>query len=323
MDFLACTATFLRVAEAGSLSSAARSLRVSLSVVSRHLAWLERELGAPLLARTTRRLELTDAGRRFRERAAVLLREASEARASVRGPRALAGRLTLSASVSLGALRVVPSLPAFLDAHPRLDLELRLEDRAADLVGEGVDVALRGGFAPPDSASVIAQPVATFRQLLVASPAYLRARGTPRSLDDLARHVAVRGPSAPAPWHFEVGGEARAVSVPTRLRVGTLLGLAEAAVAGLGLAALPEFVVQRALAARALRALDVGAALPTVTVRALYRTESRGDARVEALVAHLRRTVPTAARGPGAPAGARGPAAKAATPARRPRPPRA
>lgn len=296
MDLLGRARTLVRVVDAGSLSSAARSLGLSLAAVSRQISSLEEELGAPLLVRTTRRTSLTDAGTRFLEHARRLAREADAARASVRPDSAIGGRVVLSTSVTLGVLRVVPAMPKLLGAHSTLELELRLEERAADLVSEGVDIALRAGLVVPDTTGLVAQPVATFERTLVASPAYLRRNGTPRTSAALASHPAVLGTRSTARWEIDEDAGTRSVTVTPRLRVDTLLGIRAAVLAGLGIALLPDFVVANDLHTGALRALLPAAELRPVMAHAIYRIESRGTPRIDAIVAHLRATVPLASR---------------------------
>src|SRR5215470_1968467 len=149
-------ATFVRIVEAGSLSAAARSLRLSLPAVSRQLTALEDELGARLLVRSTRRMSLTDAGRRWYEGSSRILREVDETRAQIESPSDVHGHLVISSGISIGLGLVVPSLSRVAERYPRLSIELRLEDRLTDLVGDAVDVAIRGGTAPPDSTAYIA-----------------------------------------------------------------------------------------------------------------------------------------------------------------------
>jgi DNA-binding transcriptional LysR family regulator len=294
VDFLRRVATFVQVAEAGSLSRAARSMRVSVPAISRQIAALEAELGAKLLVRTTRSLRLTDEGQLFRRHAIRLLSEASEARASVRPELAVAGPLVVSASVTLGVLRMVPALPVLLANHSGLRLELRLEDRAVDIAAEGIDVAVRGGRAPPDTASLVARQVANYRCFVVASETYLRARGAPRTLDQLAKHAAIVGTSSPSTWKFIRNEKPITVPISPFLRVGTMLGIRAAAMAGLGLAVLPHFAIAGDLEAGGLRAVLPGALLAPMPVSAVYRAELRGSAKVDAFVAHLRATLPTA-----------------------------
>jgi len=294
MDFLAKAETFVRIIETGSFSGAGRSLNLSLAAISRQIAALEGELGAKLLLRTTRSLNPTDEGRRFHEHAKRLLREAEAARASVRPEGAITGSLVVSASVSLGILRIVPSLPKLFSAHPALELSLRLEDRSADLVSEGVDIAVRAGLDLPDTTSLVGQPLATFSRVLVASPAYLRRSGTPRSVAALAEHRAILGLDGSGSWSFVEAGVVRSVAMNAQLRVGTLLAVRAAALAGLGVAILPNFVVAQQLSDRSLKVLLSSAELTPVSAHALYRVEHRGNPRFDAIIRHLRQTVPLA-----------------------------
>jgi len=294
MDFLGKAETFVRIVESGSFSAAGRSLGLSLAAISRQVAALEAELDAKLLLRTTRSLHLTDEGRRFHEHATRLLREADAARSSVRPGGAIAGQLVVSASVTLGMLRIVPALPQLFTAHPSLDLALRLEDRSSDVVSEGVDVAVRAGMALPDTTSLVAHRLATFQRVLVATPAYLKRRGSPRSVAALSEHEAVLGLDSSGLWEFVEAGVARSVTVRARLRVGTLLAVRTAVLAGMGVSILPDFVVAEALQARTLKALLTEAELAPVSAEALYRVESRGLPRIEALLRHLRASLPLA-----------------------------
>lgn len=288
MDFLGKAATFVRIVEAGSFSAAARSLRMSLAAVSRQLGALESEVGAKLLVRTTRSLQLTEEGRRFHVHASRLVQEAEAARASVRTDGSLAGPLVVSASVTLGVLRVVPSVRKLTDAHPRLELELRLEDREVDLVSEGVDIAIRAGLALPDTTSLLSQKLATYQRLVVAAPSYLRRRGTPKTIAALAQHAAVIGARSDGRWTFPE----ETVTVRPVLRVSTLLGVREAVLGGTGIAIFPDFVVHEALASGALKALLPDANLKPAIAHALYRAEMRGAARIETMLGHLRAALP-------------------------------
>jgi DNA-binding transcriptional LysR family regulator len=292
VDFLQRVSAFVQVAEAGSFSRVARSLRVSVPAISRHIAALERELGTTLLVRTTRAVRLTDEGQLFLPRATRLLAEAAEARASVRPDVAMWGRLVVSASVTLGILRIVPGLHSFLAKHPGLRLELRLEDRAVDILTEGIDVAVRGGRPPPDTSNLVAKNLATFRCCVVGSESYLRARGTPRTLDQLSKHAAITGVSSPSHWQFKRGEKPIVVPIDPVLRVGTVLGIREAVVAGLGLAVLPHFVVADDVEAGKLRVISPGAVLAPMKVCAVYRAQLRGAPKVEAFVSYLRASMP-------------------------------
>lgn len=149
-DFLARAKTFLRVVEAGSLSGAARSMRVSLAAISRQLSSLERELGVTLLVRTTRALQLTDAGHRFHEHVSRLVQEEESARVSMHNEQTICGSVRATASVAIGVLRILPALPTLLEAHPAFAVDLRLDDRVGDLVADGIDLAVSADLAITD-----------------------------------------------------------------------------------------------------------------------------------------------------------------------------
>ncbi|HEU4406663.1 MAG TPA: LysR family transcriptional regulator [Polyangiaceae bacterium] len=291
MDLLAQMATFVRVVEAGSLSAAARDLRLSPAAVSRQLGDLEARLGGALVRRTTRALAVTDAGRRYYAECVRLLRELDEAGELVREGAAVRGQLTVSAPVTFGLARVWPALPALLGAHPGLRVDLRLEDRVIDLVADNVDVAIRVSVAMPDSASLVAHELARYERLVVAAPSYLRRRGTPKTPEALASHEALvhaSGGGGVGAWRLARGGREVVVRPEGAVRTNALYVLRDAAVRGLGVALLPTWLVDDELASGALRALLRDWAAPAAAVVAVHRTELRGVARVRALLDHLR-----------------------------------
>jgi DNA-binding transcriptional LysR family regulator len=287
MDLLSQMATFVRVVEGGSLSAAARASHLSLPAVSRQLRTLEEDLGAPLVLRSTRRLSVTDAGRRWYEHCVRALREVEEGRTAVRATRGARGTLVVSAPVTLASLLVLPRLPRLVKTHPELAVDLRLEDQFVDLVAEGVDVAVRGGAAPPDSTAFVAHPLLSFSRHAVASPAYLRKRGTPRDPTQLARHeclVQLGGAGPHTRWSFTRGEAEHIVEVRGRLRANAPLALRDLARAGLGIALLPTWLTADDVAAGSLRALFEGWSGPSVTAWAIYRAELRGSARIRAFL---------------------------------------
>lgn len=292
MDLLTQMTTYVRIVEAGSLSAAARRLRRSLPAVSRQLRALEDELGATLVLRTTRRLTVTEAGRDYYERCLRILRDVDDAQAAARRPDDVRGRLAISASVTFGLLRIAPLLPALRAAHPHLHLELRIDDHFGDLIADGIDVALRGGVSPPDSAGLITAPIGAYPRIPVAAPAYLRRRGEPREPEALARHdalVQITGTGAPATqWRFTQGERAAQIGVRDVFASNALITLRDAAIAGLGVAVLPRWLCAEALAAGRLKALLPRWSAPEARLYALYRAELRGAARVRAFVEHVR-----------------------------------
>ncbi len=152
--------------------------------------------------------------------------------------------------------------------------------------------ALATSSGLPKRCRGVAHSLATFQRVLVASPAYLKRTSTPRTVSALSEQRAVLGLDSSGAWQFTEGGAARSVPVRSQLRVGTLLAGRAAAIAGLGVAILPDFVVAEALAERTLKALLPACQLAPVSAQALYRVENRGTPRIEALLRHLRATVP-------------------------------
>ncbi len=313
MHLLDLMETFVRIADAGSLSAAARARRRSLALVSRQLRALEDQLGAPLVRRTTRRMDLTPSGRTYLEHCRRILGAVDEAAASVSSPAELRGELVVSAPSSFGLERLSPLLPDFMRDHPGLRLEMRFDDRAIDLIEEGVDLALRAGIAPPDSASLVARPLATYDRILCASPRYLGARGTPQHPEELAHHDCLvlgtrRGShvlrfSGPPPCEVEVGA---------RYRANTVIAIRDAALAGLGIGWLPAWAAEEELASGALRRVLPGAPLPQVVLHAIYHRDARRTARIAAFVEYLQRHLPRILTSAGAP-----PVKRARRPARR------
>ncbi len=281
-------ATFVQVAEAGSISEAARRLRLSKSVVSERLGELERSLGTVLLHRTTRRLSLTEDGIAFLERAARIAREVEDAAAEIAERRgSLAGPLRLSAPVTFGRMHLGPALYPFLAAHPGITLALDLDDRRVDVAAEGYDAVIRHG--PVEDSRLVALRLASSRRSLVASPGYLARRGRPGSLAELEAHDGIfysnRGV---ADWRL--AGPAGAVLVRARaaLRVNNGDVMRDAAIAGLGIALLPSFIAGEALRAGTLHSIDVGAAAEPEFIFLAHAEGRRSSAKLRALASHLR-----------------------------------
>jgi DNA-binding transcriptional LysR family regulator len=287
MDLLAQMATFVSVVDGKSLSAAARAQRVSLPAVSRQLRALEEELGASLIVRSTRRLHVTDAGRRWYEHCARVLREVEEARASVRSTKAVRGTLVVSASLTFGSVVVLPKLAKLAERHPHLVIDLRLEDQLVDLVGEGVDIAIRAGSPPPDSTAYVAHPLMTMDRILVASPRWLRKHGTPREPEQLARRpclVQVTVAGVLVKWWLRRKDEDRTIDVRGQLRSNAPIALRDLAGAGAGIAYLPDFLVAPDLAAGRLRRVLPEWKSPPWRALAIHRAELRGDPRLRAFL---------------------------------------
>jgi DNA-binding transcriptional LysR family regulator len=290
MDLLAQMATFVRVVDGKSLSAAARGLHLSLPAVSRQLRALETELGASLVTRSTRRMHLTEAGERWYTHCVRVLREIEDAKASVRTTKSVRGRLVVSASLSFGLHFVVRALPGLSVRHPRLAIDLRLEDQLVDLVGEGVDVALRAGSPPPDSTAFLASPLTTMTRVLVAAPAWLRRHPvkSPLQLVGVPCLTQITPGGAVVRWVLQKGVEMVTPEVSGPLRATAPLALRELAIGGAGIAYIPEWIAREELAARRLVRVLPDWSSPPIAASAVYRTSLRGDARVQAFVAALR-----------------------------------
>lgn len=228
---------FIRVVETGSFSTAARVLNLGQPTISKTIAGLEERLGIRLLARSTRKLTPTEAGVAFYERALRAVTEANEAEAAARGVGAgLEGRLRISVAVTFSRLHLVPRLGDFLNAHPKLQLELVMDDRPRDLVAENIDVALRMG-ALTDS-SLRARKLAKSDRLVLASPAYLSRKGVPATPTDLLEHDAIiySQSTGGEEWSFRRGTSETLIRLPRRLMLTAAEGVRAAVIAGQGFA---------------------------------------------------------------------------------------
>jgi len=287
MDLLEKMSTFVRVVEAGSLSAAAKQLRISPAAVSRQIATLETEVRAALLARTTRSMALTAAGREYYTRCVRILSDVEDAQTALRGD-PMDGPLSISAPVTFGTARVIPHLVAFRKRHPRIRLDLRLEDRLVDPVSENVDVLLRVGGLP--SEALVAHRLLTFSRILVASPAYLRSRGEPKTPEALAKHCALAHTRGDGHQQLSLQKDGRTTSTMMSVvfRSNSLFALRQLAIAGDGVALLPDWFVENEVERRSLRVVLPGWNGEPFSAYAMHRVELRGAPRVRAFIDYLR-----------------------------------
>ena len=278
---------FVEVARAKNFSAAGRRLDVPVATLSRRIAAMEREFGVRLFDRTTRRVELTEAGARYFERCAHLADEARLAQEALRETATRpGGHLRLSMPVDLGVYVIGPLLPEFARQFPGITLDVDLSSRNADLVGDHVDVAIRLGEVKGDQ--LVVRRVGLAERALFASPTYLDVRGTPSHPDELAGHegLLLRAPRMQARWRLERDGVAVDVTVHGRVMVnnhGLTRLLAER---GMGIAALTPDLVRDALASgRLVRVLPQWAMAPLL-VHAVMSSRLQ-PARVKAFVAFL------------------------------------
>ncbi len=240
--------TFVEVADAGGVSPAARRLGVAKSIVSRRLGRIEAELGVQLLARTTRGAALTEAGATFREHAARACAEIDAARETILPSGDLRGRLRIAAPLSFGPTHFASVLAEMARRHPQLHVHTAYSDRFVDLVAEGFDCAIRVGYL--QDSTLVARCVGPLYGRLVASPEYLDAHGAPEVPGDLAAHEALmQGTEA---WQFMDGDEVITVHPRGRFKADNGTALIAAAVAGLGIAWLPDGLTRDYVASGAL-----------------------------------------------------------------------
>ena len=290
LDRLTGMQVFASVASSGSLSAAARALGMSQTMATKHMAALEGRLGVKLLHRTTRRLTLTEAGRAYLDAAERILGEVADADAeAAAGAAEVRGTLRLNVPVSFGIREIAPLIPDFLGNHPALSIDLGLNDRQVDLIEEGWDLAVRIGAMA--SSSMIARKLAPCFTVVCAAPRYLAAKGTPRSIADLARHdclgYTLSRTIGADTWLF--GGE-RNISVAVRgsLKANNGDALTAAAVAGEGIVYQPTFLVAREIAAGLLVPIELDQP-PIVLdgIFAIYPADRRPPAKVRAFIDFL------------------------------------
>lgn len=251
MDKLKSLTIFLRSAQSGSFSEAARQLGMAPSAVSRAVLRLEDELGVRLLQRTTRSLTLTEAGDRFYQRAQQILNDLEEAELEVKRSQSMPiGTLRLDLSFAFGKLHIAPALLRFTTQYPELNLNVSFNDRLIDLIEEGIDATVRIGLS--SDSSLIMHHLATAHYTTCASPQYLAQYGTPTTPTDLLQHRCVnfifpqtgREPE----WKFEQDGKALDFAVDSYLRFNNSEVILEAVIQGAGVVQVPKFIAAKAIA---------------------------------------------------------------------------
>jgi len=242
---------FAQTARRGSFAEAARDLGSSPSTVAKSVARLEAQLGVKLFHRTTRRVSLTGDGERLYRRCERVLAEVEDLQAEAAGARATpSGTLRIDLPITYGRRIVMPLLAELVRRHPALKLDVRLQDGYADLVRDGVDLAIRVG--PLRDSTLVARRVDWQQLVIVASPDYLSEQGAPARIEDLARHSAIvfRMPTSGRhrPWQVRQGRRQVELQPEPRTLVNDGEGMVAAAVMGLGLAQIPDYMASDELA---------------------------------------------------------------------------
>lgn len=249
MENLGDVAVFVKVVECGSFTAAAERLDLSKSVISKYVTRLEDRLGARLLNRTTRKLSLTEAGQAFYHKSRMALQDLDEAENEVSRlqgqPR---GILRLNAPMSFGILQIAPLLAEFHDQYPEVRVDLNLDDRKLDVIGQGFDVSLRISDLP--DSSLIARRLCQCQHSVVAAPRYLEVMGQPKSPAELSMHrvLTYRYQESSISWEFRYADNTiENIQIDGHTRINNSLAIREAVLAGLGIARMPTFAISDAV----------------------------------------------------------------------------
>lgn len=281
---------FVRAVETGSFSAAARNLGLSHPSVSRMISDLESRVGSKLLLRNTRRIVLTEAGQVFLGRVRCVLDDLEQAGEAARGADSLKGLLRIAMSTVMAVKVVIPCLPAFLEAYPSLKVELLISDEMHDLVAEGADIAIR--FGTLENSAFGSRKLATIPRVLIASPAYLCAKGTPLSPAELFSHECIAGPggSASQYWTFAasgIHGDTVSVKVEPRVQVTSAIAVLACAKIGLGITISALWACDSELKSGTLVTLLDNYKLPPLEVHAVFPAGREPSQKVKLFTTYL------------------------------------
>ena len=300
MDRIDAMRLFVRVAELGSFSAVAQQMGVARSVVTRQIAALESHLGAKLLARSTRRLSLTPGGAAYLEKCRVILNLIDVAETGLAEERQIPrGLIRLSLPLVYGLKYLAPLLLEFAGLYPEVELDMEFSDRRARLIEEGIDIAVRitTRLEPGD----VVRLLGSGRMKVVASADYLARHGEPRHPEELIHHQCLGYTEAAGGqrWSFIVDGVPQAFPIRPRIRANNGEVLREAAIAGMGIIAQPDFIVAQALADGRLVPVLADWRLPPVGIHALYASRSHLAPKVRSFIDYLVERLGADAAGPG------------------------
>jgi DNA-binding transcriptional LysR family regulator len=290
MDQFKQISTFVDVVTKGSLSAAARAEGIAPAMIGRRLDALEERLGVKLLQRTTRKIALTHEGTAFLEDCQRILTELEEAENAVSERSAKAsGHLLVSAPAGFGRQHVAPLLPSFLAEHRELTVTLNLNDRVVDLIGEGVDIAIR--IASLTDSNLIGVKLADNKRVVVGSPAYLQRYGVPQTLDDLTKHncLAISSDGSQRGWTFRQAGKNVTLKVAGNMVCNDGAVLHDWALAGKGLAWRSMWEVGTAIKSGQLQTMLDEFAAPGNDIYAVFAQRRHMPLRIRAFVEFLRR----------------------------------
>lgn len=289
MDRITALQLFVRAVETGSFSKAARDVQLTQPTVTKHVAALEKKLGARLLNRNTRGLSLTEIGAAYYEKCKAILEQFEEADNLVNLRHAeVSGRLRIGTSVALGRRVITPLILEFMRRHPQVQVDLGFVDTYVDLVAQGIDVAIRMGQLADSSLG--ARYLGSNPWLMVAAPKYLKQHGTPKTPSDLSKHNVLRYSTVHSDdrLHF-VSRESKRITVTVHgnLRSNNLSTVLAAVRADMGPAALPNYVAASSLRDGKVLPILSNFTLPTQEIHAVYPSPKQVSSKVSTLIAFL------------------------------------
>lgn len=285
MDTIYLMTVFVAVAEQLGFAGAARRLDLSPTAATRAIQQLEQQLGASLLERSSRRVQLTAAGQAYLDEARSVLAMLREADAVAAGINAEpSGHLRVTAPVLFGKLFVMPGIAEYLRRFPETSVSAMFVDRTVNLIDEGFDVAIRLGQLPDSGMKALR--LGHVRRVVCASPAYLAKKGVPAHPDDLQQHaiIATDGPARQVNWRFGTAGSAVTVKLKPRLGVVSNDAAIEAAKSGIGIARLPSYQIATHIAAGELKLVLEGYPGEQLPIHLLHRESRHGAARVRRFI---------------------------------------
>lgn len=287
MDTLTGMGVFVRTVELGSFAAAAQALGMSAQMVAKHVAGLENRLGATLLNRTTRRQSLTDIGRAYYQRCKTVLADVEAADALARDMLSQPqGLLRVSAPVTFGAFSLAPLVASYLARYPGVQLDLSLSDRYVDPIEDGYEILIRIGELA--DSSLIARPLAPYRLIACAAPAYLARQGMPETPAELAQHDCLayghQATALPCRWVFTRNGATHAVQIRWRLRCDNWKALLHAATEGFGITLGPADVLTPEIRAGRLVQVLPAYTGPARPMHVLYPARRKPTAKIRSFI---------------------------------------
>jgi DNA-binding transcriptional LysR family regulator len=283
LDRITCMKSFVRTVETGSFSAVARELDTTQPTISKQIAALEEYLDVQLLVRSTRKVSVTDEGRRFYEKCQQILEALEEAEASAGRRQQPAGVLRVNCSVAFGQMQIVPRLKRFLDRYPDIKIDLTMSDHFVDLVEEGIDLAIRiGNFI---DRNLITQPLGKARFVAVGAVDYLEKFGEPQVPADLVHHncIVYTRQSTGNEWHFQ----GTTVMVKGNLQVNDSAALREAVLAGIGIGTSPMWAFSHELQHQSLKVILEDYEPASLPIQAVYRRGRFHSAKVQCFIDFL------------------------------------